>query len=155
MNRFIHKEKQPHKWAVSLTTSRTFDTNISSTEAGGNFFIASHGIRIHSAANTLIAWRPTDWHGTSLFRINPFEPANEFHQRGLSFVTGNRLFNLMKKFKSLDMINADMVHSEPEDEDAKNLEKYVSSLRRSPRLMEKEEIQQNKAKYREHFNNKK
>ncbi|XP_006457687.1 hypothetical protein AGABI2DRAFT_45050, partial [Agaricus bisporus var. bisporus H97] len=69
--RYIHFESQPHTWAVSLTTLRSFDPAISTLSAGGHFYISAYGIRIQSAPGTLIAWRPKDWHGTSLFHLNP------------------------------------------------------------------------------------
>lgn len=81
---------------------------------GGNFFLSSYGIRIQAAPNTLIAWKPTDWHGTSLYHINPFEKAQaKHHQRGLAFVTGNRLANAMAKGEDIEE-EADFVHAAPE-----------------------------------------
>jgi hypothetical protein len=115
-------------------TSRTFDPKVPLTEASGHFYISSYGIRVQAAPNTLIAWRPSDWHGTSLFRLNPFRPADEFHQRGLCFVTGNRLFNAIEEFKSRNLMDSDFVHSEPETEEERKLDEYVENLRRSPRL---------------------
>ncbi|KAF7761772.1 hypothetical protein Agabi119p4_9764 [Agaricus bisporus var. burnettii] len=108
--RFIHNESQPHKWAVSLTSSRSFDPSLPSIDAGGHFYIASYAIRIQAARNTLIAWRPGDWHGTSLFNINP-DTSNiklQYRQRGLCIVTGKRILGAVKKWRSGLISDADL-----------------------------------------------
>lgn len=152
--RFIHRETQPHTWAVSLTTSRDFDGKLpANIEGGGNFFLSRYGIRIQAASNTLIVWKPTDWHGTSLYNLNPFERTKaEFHQRGLAFVTGNRLANAIAKAETI-LQPDDFVHSAPTDSADHELDKFISTVstaRRSPRLLEKEEMKKALQEYREH-----
>ncbi|EKM74235.1 hypothetical protein AGABI1DRAFT_48372 [Agaricus bisporus var. burnettii JB137-S8] len=98
--RYIHKEKQPHEWAISLTTSRTFDSAYASEQAGGHFYVASHGVRVQAKENTLISWRPKDWHGTSLLLVDPMNKNKEYHQRGLSFVTSSRLPSAIEAHKA-------------------------------------------------------
>ncbi|KAG6808888.1 hypothetical protein H0H92_002449 [Tricholoma furcatifolium] len=85
-SRAVHNEVQPHKWAISWTTSRT-----SGFPNGGHFYIAKYGIRIRQAPNTMIIWRPEDSHGTSAPAVHPSDPNPPFLQRGLAFVTSNRL----------------------------------------------------------------
>lgn len=153
--RFIHNESQPHEWAVSLTTSRVFNENLPHSEAGGNFFIASYGIRIQAAANTLIAWKPSDWHGTSLFHINPFKRKGmtEFHQRGLCFVTGKRLENAILNAQDL-VEDDDAVHDEPNCAAGpeKDLQELAMACRYSKRLQEKkDEFSARLARYNAYF----
>ncbi|KAF8326288.1 hypothetical protein F5887DRAFT_1084600 [Amanita rubescens] len=89
--RAIHREQQPHKYAISWTTSRN-----KGQEYGGAFYLAKYGIQVTAAANTFIAWKNHDAHGTGLQKINPGsvdddEDPNSFCQAGLAFVTPNRL----------------------------------------------------------------
>ncbi|KAJ3551362.1 hypothetical protein NP233_g13095 [Leucocoprinus birnbaumii] len=89
--RYTHREHQPHKYSVSWTTTREIVPSIPDALNGGHFFLASHGIRIQAAANTMMIWQPKMWHGTSLPHQHPTEPTTEFCQRGLAFVTSSRL----------------------------------------------------------------
>ncbi|RPB12275.1 hypothetical protein P167DRAFT_488072, partial [Morchella conica CCBAS932] len=57
--RGTHNEKCPHKYALFWTTARTYGS-----EEGGHFFIADYGIRIKQSANSVVVWKPTDFHGT-------------------------------------------------------------------------------------------
>jgi hypothetical protein len=89
--RAIHCEQQPHKYAISWTTSRN-----KGQEYGGGFYLAQYGIQVVAAANTFIVWRNHDAHGTGLQKIDPTlvhsdEDPNSFCQAGLAFVTPNRL----------------------------------------------------------------
>jgi hypothetical protein len=94
----IHREAQPHKYAIALTTSRSHDF-----DGGGHFFMAKYGIRIHAAANTLVIWIPGEDHGTSLQNFSPpvkgSDPDPDFFQRGLAFVTSGRLVGVWKKYQ--------------------------------------------------------
>ncbi|KAF9440000.1 hypothetical protein P691DRAFT_689037, partial [Macrolepiota fuliginosa MF-IS2] len=96
---YIHNENQPHKWAVSLTTSCTSDPDVPSVDAGGHFYIASYGLHFQASPNTLIAWHPADWHGTSLLHIDPLHSSKEYHQQGLCIVTPIRLPDAVKKWR--------------------------------------------------------
>ena len=82
----MHYEKQPHKYAVSFTVERNGDKH-----HGGHFYIGSYGIKVEVAANTIIAWQPGHTHGTSLLLTPPGKETPNFIQRGMSFVTSNRL----------------------------------------------------------------
>jgi hypothetical protein len=84
-----------HKYAISWTTRRTTPES-----SGGHFFISKYGIRIKAAANTLIVWRPQEWHGTSLQERGPTEDTPVFQQSGLAIITIPRLPELWKKYIS-------------------------------------------------------
>lgn len=90
--RAIHCEKQPHRFAVSLTTKRN-----AGDEAGGHFLVPNYGIRIRGAPNTLVAWIPSEPHGTSLQDYSPQEEEPTFSQRGIAFVTSARLKSVWEK----------------------------------------------------------
>jgi hypothetical protein len=98
--RYTHSESSPHKFAISYTTSRSCDPSIDPIHAGGHFYIASYGIRIQAAADTLIAWRPTDLHGTTLLHINPWNPPKEYHQRNMALVTSPRIPGAVRKWRN-------------------------------------------------------
>lgn len=66
VTRVIHKEYQPHEWAISWTTCRTGDESFE-----GAFYMAKYGIHVAGATNTLVAWKPQDFHGTSLQKVDP------------------------------------------------------------------------------------
>lgn len=66
------------------------DPSATHVQNGGHFFLASHGVRIQAAANSLIIWRPALWHGTSLSLQDPRKRITPFLQRGLAFVTSSR-----------------------------------------------------------------
>jgi hypothetical protein len=51
---------------------------------GGHFFLASYGIRVMSAPDTLIVWQPQHYHGTSLQRLDPYAIDPNMVQRGMS-----------------------------------------------------------------------
>ena len=80
--RFIHREGCVHKYGVSWTTHRSSEL---SEKGGANFFICSHGIKVEAATDTVIVWKPTSWHGTSLPHRDPHDP--EIFQAGLASIT--------------------------------------------------------------------
>jgi hypothetical protein len=90
--RFIHKEGSSHKYAVSWTTMR--DPQLGK-EAGGHFFVCDHGIKVESAPDTVIVWRPKAWHGTSLQEVDP--ESLDFFQAGLAIVTPPGVTRLWKE----------------------------------------------------------
>jgi hypothetical protein len=65
---------------------------------GGHFFLAQYHIRVESAPNTLVIWQPRHWHGTSLQKFSPFDDKPGFYQRGMAFVTSNRLKNVWNRY---------------------------------------------------------
>lgn len=92
----VHFEDHPHKWAVSWTTLRA-----GTKPSGSNFFVPSYGLRIMQATDTSIAWRPSDYHTTSLGSWDPtiawsrgVDPT--FIQQGIAFVTSNRIASVCK-----------------------------------------------------------
>ncbi|KAF8056073.1 hypothetical protein FPV67DRAFT_1678612 [Lyophyllum atratum] len=88
-SRASHTEHQPHNFAASWTISRN-----GGLDCGGHFYLAKYGVRIQAAANTFIVWVPRDAHGTSLQNFHPSEVEPSFIQRGIAFVTSNRLFDV-------------------------------------------------------------
>lgn len=58
---------------------------------------------MQNAPNTLIAWKPGKFHGTSLQKVNPTLKATDSHQAGLAIVTSNRLPAAWKKFLQNEM----------------------------------------------------
>ena len=51
----------------------------------GYFFICTHGVKVEAAADTVVAWTPTSWHGTSLQQHDFNNPI--IFQAGLSIFT--------------------------------------------------------------------
>jgi hypothetical protein len=82
-------ESSPHPFAMAWTTGRIGDL-----EDGGQFYLASHAVRVQSAANTFVLWRPTLCHGTSLQRFHPQEENPTFSQTGLAIVTPPKIEKL-------------------------------------------------------------
>lgn len=89
----MHFEKQPHKWAAALTTSRT-----GGSDDGGNFYLGAYGIKVEASANSLVVWQPRHVHGTSLQNRYPHDPNPNFLQRGLAIVTSARLSGVWEKY---------------------------------------------------------
>ncbi|KAG6818847.1 hypothetical protein H0H93_001071, partial [Arthromyces matolae] len=75
-SRAIHYENQPHKWGLSWTVSRGTEP-----DAGCHFFIAEYAIRIEMSPDTMVAWRPSELHGTSLPNCDPKDKDPIFKQR--------------------------------------------------------------------------
>lgn len=92
----IHFERQPHTYAFQWITERTHDGTY-----GGHFYIASYGVRIMNTADTMIAWRPADLHGTSLAAFSPKDPSPPYAQSGVCCSTSNRLAGVHAKFKEV------------------------------------------------------
>ncbi|RDB20488.1 hypothetical protein Hypma_012446 [Hypsizygus marmoreus] len=92
-SRPIHFETQPHKYAASWTLSRNVGL------AGGmHFYFAKYGIRVQGAPNTVIVWIPREAHGTCLPNYHPTNDEPPFSQRGLAFVTSNRLPSIWQAY---------------------------------------------------------
>jgi hypothetical protein len=92
-------------------------------EAGGNFFIARYRIRVEGAPNSLVIWRPEDWHGTSLQDFSPSSEVPEFTQRGVAIVTPTRLKGVWDKYVAgqitVEEVEADLAKQnvdEPEED---------------------------------------
>lgn len=98
--RAVHRETQPHEWALSWTTLRT-----GSDLRGGNFVVSSYGLFVHASEDSSMAWKPADWHTTTLGTFEPtFDiPGHEdetFNQQGISFVTSPRVKTTYLKWKA-------------------------------------------------------
>ena len=62
MDRFVHREQgQPHKFSISWTVNRTL-----ANDQGGHFYNCDYGIRVQGGDDTIVAWDPSHFHGTSL-----------------------------------------------------------------------------------------
>lgn len=114
----VHREQQPHEYGFAWTLSRSHGP-----EAGGNFFITRYRIRVEGAANTLVIWRPADWHGTSLQDFSPFSRDPEFTSRGVAIVTSSRLKGVWGRYQagqmSLEEVKEELVKGnagEPEED---------------------------------------
>lgn len=109
---------QPHKFAIGWTISRTFEEN-----QGGHFFNSKYGIRVKGSTDTLVAWDPSHFHGTSLQDYSPdSEIIPEYHQVGLLCITPNRIPGLWKKYAeqqvTLEEVREEVIKGEDdEDED--------------------------------------
>lgn len=106
VSRAIHHERQPHKWAISWTTDRTSDDDF-----GGAFYLAQYGIRVSGAKNTLIAWQPFHFHGTSLQRFSPHEKDPSCTQRGMAIVTPARLEKVWEDYVANKISREDALRS--------------------------------------------
>ncbi|RDB28016.1 hypothetical protein Hypma_002267 [Hypsizygus marmoreus] len=104
-SRPIHFETQPHKYAASWTLSR--DVGV----AGGmHFYFAKYGVRVQAAPNTVIVWIPTEPHGTCLPNYHPRDSKSPFSQRGLAFVTSNRLPSIWQSYIEGRLTHAQTLH---------------------------------------------
>jgi hypothetical protein len=69
-------------------------------------------VRIKGGPDTIVAWHPSHWHGTSLQNYSPLtQVVSESNQAGLSIFTPNRLSNLWNKY-SLKEISLQELRSE-------------------------------------------
>lgn len=85
----MHFEHQPHKYAMAWTVRRDHPPN-----AGGHFYIGTYRICIQAEPNTLVIWKPTDIHETSLQDLDPNDENSAFIQTGLAIIAPNRLCHL-------------------------------------------------------------
>jgi len=93
-HRAVHHEHQPHKFAISWTISRSL-----ADDEGGHFYNADYGVRIRGGPDTVVAWDPEHWHGTSLQNYSPTaEVVSTLNQTGLSIFTPERLPGLWDKY---------------------------------------------------------
>lgn len=104
--RAIHREVQPHQWAISLNTLREGSSN-----AGGSFYFAQYGIRVLQATNTLIAFKPSDAHGSSLLHRDPADDAwySGNYQMGLAIVSSPRLASTFIAYKKNQLKEEDVL----------------------------------------------
>jgi hypothetical protein len=85
---------------------------------GGHFFICQYGVKVEAAADSVVVWNPKSWHGTSLQRRDPKNPA--VFQAGLSIVTPTGIAGLWKevldKKISLEEAREKMLELESEEQ---------------------------------------
>ncbi|KAI0836884.1 hypothetical protein F5Y06DRAFT_304959 [Hypoxylon sp. FL0890] len=62
--RYTHKEVNGNNWIIACTCNAPEDPT-----KGGNFYLASYGIMMLPASNTVSAWHPGDHHGTTLYEM--------------------------------------------------------------------------------------
>ena len=85
---------QPHKFAIAWMISRTLADN-----QGGHFYNSKYGIRVMGGSDTLVAWDPSHFHGTSLQDCSPSSNVvSQFNQVGMACVTPNRIPGLWMKY---------------------------------------------------------
>ncbi|KAH6876953.1 hypothetical protein BKA70DRAFT_1127823 [Coprinopsis sp. MPI-PUGE-AT-0042] len=95
----VHREVQPHEWAALWTTLRE-----GTDPRGGHFYIPSYGVCIRMAQDTSIAWKPSDYHTTSLGLYDPTiaferdEDDETMNQQGIAFVTSNKIATVWAEF---------------------------------------------------------
>jgi len=65
------------------------------SDGGGHFFICTHGIKVEAATDSVVVWKPRSWHGTSLQKRDPNNPA--IFQAGLAIVTPSGVSRLWKE----------------------------------------------------------
>jgi len=69
--------------------------------------MSKYRIRIAGASNTLVAWKPSEPHGTSLQDFSPEDEDPSFFQRGLAFVTSARLPAIWAKYQAAELSHAE------------------------------------------------
>jgi hypothetical protein len=115
-HRAVHHEGQPHKFAISWTISRSL-----ADDEGGHFYNSAYGVRIQGGPDTVVAWDPVHWHGTSLQNYSPTTTVvSTLNQTGLSIFTPTRLQGLWDKYME-QQLSAEQVQKElaegPDPED--------------------------------------
>ncbi|KXN90288.1 hypothetical protein AN958_04408 [Leucoagaricus sp. SymC.cos] len=74
-------EHQHRKWAASWSIQVRGKKN-----SGGNFLIASHGIRVMAASNSLVTWQPRHHRGLDPQTFRLYEVDPYYLQLGISLV---------------------------------------------------------------------
>jgi hypothetical protein len=115
LDRYVHREQgQPHKFAISWTVARTL-----ADEQGGHFYNCEYGIRVKGGDDTVVAWDPGHFHGTSLQDYLPTsQTISDFNQIGLAIATPSRLPQLWKRYAEKKMTLQQLKEEvESDDED--------------------------------------
>jgi hypothetical protein len=104
LHRAVHYENQLHKFAVSWTISRSLPE-----DDGGHFYNSDYGVRVKGGPDTVVAWQPSHWHGTSLQNYDPdTQVVSDFNQAGLSIFTPKRLSNIWTKYSKKEITQEEM-----------------------------------------------
>ena len=95
--RACHKEtsKDTEPWVLSLTTRRDEGSSIE----GGNFYLAEYGVLIKNAANTFIAHKNNQYHGTTPLDIDWSDKNIAFESRGFSLLIPQYLRKVWKEYE--------------------------------------------------------
>ena len=99
--RFIHNERTPHTYVISWTTCRKCDEGV-----GANFYVSASSIKVSTATDTIIVWKPKDYHGTSLPHCTPAgadEDVDDFLQVSLAIVTSPNLVGQWKRLQKKEI----------------------------------------------------
>ncbi|KAH6908719.1 hypothetical protein BKA70DRAFT_1426611 [Coprinopsis sp. MPI-PUGE-AT-0042] len=97
--RIVHREAHPTEYGVFWTTLRE-----GSNPRGNHFYLASYGVCVRSAEDTSVAWRPSDYHTSSIgnwdlpasFKRNLSDPT--MRQQGIAFVASNRIATVYRRW---------------------------------------------------------
>lgn len=74
---------------IAWTTNRVASEG---TKMGGNFYLSDFGLLIEASQNSLVVWKPSEYHGTTLTNINPMDTDPPgFNQSGCSIALSKRL----------------------------------------------------------------
>ena len=115
--RAVQHKYQLHKFEVSWMISWSLpDDN------GGHFYNCDYGVRVKGGPDTVVAWYPSHWHGTSLQNYHPdAQVVSDLNQAGLSIFTPNQLSNLWKKYSwkelSFEQLKVEWALRSDEEED--------------------------------------
>ncbi|KAI0114571.1 hypothetical protein F4776DRAFT_673844 [Hypoxylon sp. NC0597] len=112
--RYTHTEVNGNNWIVACTCHAPRDPT-----KGGNFYLASYGIMMLPASNTLSAWHPGDYHGTSLYEMKEGNKgragselrADDDFNTGLVFEISKSLKGARKRSAWLDRNSRSIINS--------------------------------------------
>ncbi|KAF8223892.1 hypothetical protein L208DRAFT_1515702 [Tricholoma matsutake] len=119
-SRHLPPVNQPHKFATAWTISRTLRE-----DQGGHFYNCKYSIRAKGGNDTIVAWDPSHFHGTSLQDYLPKTDAiSQYNQVGLAIVTPNWIPGLWKKYAkeqaALDKMLDSIVSDDEEEGDKRS-----------------------------------
>ena len=84
---------------------------------GNASYLAEYGVRVAMSTNTLVAFNPVDWHGTSLPFCKPGDANPAYVQRGLVIATPMRLPKTWSDYQAGLVSEADAVTAVYDDAD--------------------------------------
>ncbi|KAF8222669.1 hypothetical protein L208DRAFT_1522299 [Tricholoma matsutake] len=119
-SRHLPPVNQPHKFATAWTISRTLRE-----DQGGHFYNCKYSIRAKGGNDTIVAWDPSHFHGTSLQDYPPKTDAiSQYNQVGLAIITPNQIPGLWKKYAkeqaALDEMLESIVSDDEEEGDKRS-----------------------------------
>lgn len=97
--RYTHRETNGNNWLVAYTAEAPRDPT-----KGGNFYMASYGIMMQPNTNTVSAWHPQDYHGTTLYEMKEGpEKRAGFEVRCDGDINTGMVFEVSKAIKNARM----------------------------------------------------